>query len=182
MCKKMVAFKKKRKRLSNLVTGFLKVIYTNKVTYLKWKRAQCQCTHVQEYIDECGECCMNRVGKSIFGFNFLDHNKSWTMKLRGPMECTKIREETDKVGPTFCVETETEIRDRLMNFVVISARKECSMLAHRRKNNSNKVGQKVQTLMWSGTSQSACKDSINRNKVLREYVLDNYCCQQYTCS
>ena len=79
---------------------------------------------------------MNRVGKSIFGFNFLDHNKSWTMKLRGPMECTKIREETDKVGPTFCVETETEIRDRLMRgliCVVISARKECSMLVHRRK-------------------------------------------------
>lgn len=77
------------------------------------------------------------------GFNFLDHNKELDNEVRGAMECTTIREETDKVGPTFCVETETEIRDRLMNFVVISARKECSMLAHRRKNNSNKVGQKV---------------------------------------
>ena len=70
--------------------------------------------------------------------NFIVQLLLWSKKLN-----PKIREETDKVGPTFCVETETEIRDRLMNFVVISARKECSMLAHRRKNNSNKVGQKV---------------------------------------
>lgn len=70
------------------------------------------------------------------GFNFLDHNKELDNEVRGAMECTTIREETDKVGPTFCVETETEIRDRLMRgliCVVISARKECSMLVHRRK-------------------------------------------------